>query len=217
MPEVKWRLWSVSRRDRQRAGYRALVAARRAVCTTVCNGGLPELLAITTPPRPPGSLAEPRSQSPLRREGGPGPPGIHRATCEEWPRLKVSTPALPQSMPGDRRLVVRRNASHLLADQRPQPPGALPLKLRHPRSAACRCLRSDGTGHSPRVTNASVETELRRGTPAPAPAVLLRRARTPAGRGGPDVRCLSALGEFPGVCRGRLNRAGRRSVRVKEE
>jgi hypothetical protein len=36
--------------------------------------------------------------------------------------------------------------SHPLADQRPQPPNALPLKLRHPRSAARRCLRSDGTG-----------------------------------------------------------------------
>jgi hypothetical protein len=40
----------------------------------------------------------------------------------------------------------RRNASHRLADQRAQPPSALPLKLRHPRSAACRCLRSIGTG-----------------------------------------------------------------------
>jgi hypothetical protein len=37
-----------------------------------------------------------------------------------------------------------------MADQRPQPPNALPLKLRHPRSAADRCLRSDGTGHIPR-------------------------------------------------------------------
>jgi hypothetical protein len=59
---------------------------------------------------------------------------------------KIPTQALPQIMPDDRRLVVRRNASHPLADQRPQPPNALPLKLRHPRSAACRSLRSDGTG-----------------------------------------------------------------------
>src|SRR5215813_6105199 len=62
---------------------------------------------------------------------------------------KVPTQALPQIMPDDRHPVIRRNASHPLADQRPQPPSALPLKLRHPRSAACRCLRSDGTGQLP--------------------------------------------------------------------
>ena len=43
----------------------------------------------------------------------------------------------------------RRNASHPLADQRPQPPNALPLKLRHPRSATYCCLGSDGTGQPP--------------------------------------------------------------------
>src|SRR5580698_6478573 len=43
-------------------------------------------------------------------------------------------------------ILARRNGSHSLAGQRPQPPDALPLKLSHPRSQACRWLRSDGTG-----------------------------------------------------------------------
>src|SRR5690349_9341461 len=42
---------------------------------------------------------------------------------------KIPTQALPQIMPDDRRLVARRNTSHPVADKRPQPPNALPLKL----------------------------------------------------------------------------------------
>src|SRR5215469_3494549 len=80
--------------------------------------------------------------------GGPVPPGMHSAVCQEWPRLKYLPKPCPQVMSDDRRLIVRRNASHPLADGRPHPPGALPLNLRHPRSAACRCLRPDGKGQA---------------------------------------------------------------------
>jgi hypothetical protein len=41
----------------------------------------------------------------------------------------------------------RRNGSHLLADQRPQPAKTLPLKPSHPRSATRQWLRSDDTEH----------------------------------------------------------------------
>ncbi len=41
---------------------------------------------------------------------------------------------------------VRRNGSHPLAGQRLQPHRALPLRLSHPRSAACRWLTCDSTG-----------------------------------------------------------------------
>ena len=55
-------------------------------------------------------------------------------------------------MPDDRRLVARRNTSHPLADQRPQPPNALPLKLRHPRSAI---LSGPETGRTGRIDDSS--------------------------------------------------------------
>src|SRR6185437_5032174 len=47
----------------------------------------PIRLATTNIPRSPRSLAELRSQSPLRRAGSLVPPGIHRAVSEEWSRL----------------------------------------------------------------------------------------------------------------------------------
>jgi hypothetical protein len=40
----------------------------------------------------------------------------------------------------------RRDSSHRLADQRAQPPGALPLNLRHPRSGPAAAPDPDGTG-----------------------------------------------------------------------
>ncbi len=97
------------------------------------------------------------SQEASRRGGQPaGRPGRHH----HWRIVRGKARPLRGRDEGPGRQRVRyqltaaaeascRNASHPLANQRPQPPNALPLKLRHPRSATCCCLRSDGTGQRP--------------------------------------------------------------------
>jgi DNA/RNA-binding domain of Phe-tRNA-synthetase-like protein len=75
----------------------------------------------------------------------------------------------------------RRNSSHQLADQRPQPPNDLPLKLSHPRPAAC--FGSDPMAPDSRPDLARRLAAFPAGTvSAPAPA-RVRRAGLCAGLG----------------------------------
>ena len=81
------------------------------------------------------------------------PPSSARAWHARQPRPPLATPPTRNTgRPQHRETPVSsptRNGSHLLADQRPQLHQASPLRLSHPRSAACPWLRSDGTGQLP--------------------------------------------------------------------
>jgi hypothetical protein len=114
------------------------------------------------------ALADVPGASPRWQGDGPSYPVVEIAICPDVVWLaahSLRARAAPATAPrcDTPAAAPRRNASHPMADQRAQPPKALPLKLRHPRSAACRRLRSDGTGVRHEAPRNRVEVEdLRR-------------------------------------------------------